>query len=380
MLLKKLCLTLILVIFLSFSAYSADVPSLSASSAVLINAETKEIIYEKNAHTQRSMASTTKIMTSILAIESGRLSEAVTAENMEAEGTSIGLKNGYKLTLEALVWGMMLESGNDAAKLTATYLCGSEENFASLMNEKAAEIGMSDTNFVTASGLDSDEHYSTAYDMALLGAYAVDNPLFREICSAKTKRVEFMEPGITRTFSNHNRLLSSCEGVFGIKTGFTKKSGRCLVTACERDGTVLVAVTLNAGDDWNDHRKLYNYGYKVCENEDIYVRVPDRVKVYGGICDNASISTESNPISVSLKDKSSDITQRVYLTEFIYAPVKKGDVLGKVEIIKDGRVISESSIMSSENVSAAEPLPEKKSIFGSIFSKIKEIFNLPKGL
>ena len=375
MLLKKLCLTLILIIFFSLSAYSADVPSLSASSAVLINAVTKEIIYEKNAYTHRAMASTTKIMTGILAIESGRLSEIVTAKNMEAEGTSIGLKNGYRLALEALVWGMMLESGNDAAKLTAAYLSGSEENFAVLMNKKAAEIGMSNTNFITASGLDADEHYSTAYDMALLGAYAVSNPVFREICSAKTKRIEFIEPGIMRTFSNHNRLLSSCEGVFGIKTGFTKKSGRCLVTACEREGTVLVAVTLNAGDDWNDHRKLYDYGYEVCMAEDVFMRIPDGIKVYGGICDNVRICPESNPISVSLRDKSGDITQQIYLPEFIYAPIKKGDILGEVQLIKDGRVISESSIISSEDIPSAEPLPQKK----SLFSKIKEIFNRLKG-
>lgn len=375
MLLKKLCLTLILVIFFSFSAYSADVPSLSASSAVLINAVTKEIIYEKNAYTHRSMASTTKIMTGILAIESGRLSEIVAAKNMEAEGTSIGLKNGYRLTLEALVWGMMLESGNDAAKLTAAYLSGSEEDFASLMNDKASEIGMRSTNFVTASGLDADEHYSTAYDMALLGAYAVSNPVFREICSAKTKRIEFIEPGIVRTFSNHNRLLSSCEGVFGIKTGFTKKSGRCLVTACEREDTVLVAVTLNAGDDWNDHRKLYDYGYKACGTEDVFMRIPDSIIVYGGNDDAVSIVLSCNPMKVCRRNRSSSITQRVYLPEFIYAPVKKGDILGKIELIADGKVISQSSIISSEDIMSAEPLPEKK----SVFSKIKEIFNRLKG-
>ncbi len=374
MLLKKLCLTLIFILFFSFSAYSADVPSISASSAVLINAETKEIIYEKNAITERSMASTTKIMTSILAIESGRLNEVVTAENIKAEGTSIGLKDGYRLTLEALVWGMMLESGNDAAKLTADYLGGSEENFAVLMNKKAAEIGMSNTNFITASGLDAEEHYSTAYDMALLGAYAVSNPQFREICSSKTKRVEFIEPDITVTFSNHNRLLSYCEGVFGIKTGFTKKSGRCLVSACEREGTVLVAVTLNAGDDWNDHKKLYDYGYTVCENETAYVHIPDSVKVYGGICDKVSICIESNPVNVSRKTVSS-VTQKVFLPEFIYAPVKKGDILGRIELISDGKVILQRSIISSEDVMSAEPLPEKK----GIFSRIKEIFNIPKG-
>ena len=375
MLLKKLFSTLILICVFSFSVYSADEPQISAHSAILINAETKEIIYEKNAYVQRSMASTTKIMTSILAIESGKLSDVITAENINSEGTSIGLKDGYKLTLDDLVWGMMLESGNDAAKLTADYLSGSEENFALLMNKKADEIGMTRSNFVTASGLDDKEHYSTAYDMALLGAYAVKNPLFREICSAKSKRVSFIEPAITCTFSNHNRLLSSCEGVFGIKTGFTKKSGRCLVTACERDGTVLVCVTLNAGDDWNDHIKLYRYGYEVCESRDVFIRIPESINVYGGVESTVKFCLAEGPVRISLKDNNCKITQKICLPEFVYAPIKKGDVLGKAQILNNGKVIYESDILSSEDVLEIEPLTENNNIFDRFFSKIIEIFD-----
>ena len=375
MLLKKLFSTLILICVFSFSVYSADEPQISAHSAILINAETKEIIYEKNAYVQRSMASTTKIMTSILAIESGKLSDVITAENINSEGTSIGLKDGYKLTLDDLVWGMMLESGNDAAKLTADYLSGSEENFALLMNKKADEIGMTRSNFVTASGLDDKEHYSTAYDMALLGAYAVKNPLFREICSAKSKRVSFIEPAITCTFSNHNRLLSSCEGVFGIKTGFTKKSGRCLVTACERDGTVLVCVTLNAGDDWNDHIKLYRYGYEVCESRDVFIRIPESINVYGGADSTVKFCLAEGPVRISLKDNNCKITQKICLPEFVYAPIKKGDVLGKAQILNNGKVIYESDILSSEDVLEIEPLTENDNIFDRFFSKIIEIFD-----
>lgn len=359
----------------SFSVYSADEPSLSAQSAVLINAETKEIIYEKNAYKQRSMASTTKIMTSVLAVESGRLSEVVTAENVDAEGSSIGLKNGYKLTLEALTYGMMLESGNDAAELTAEFLGGSEEEFSVLMNNKAHEIGMNNTNFVTASGLDSDEHYSTAYDMAILGAYAIQNPIFREICSTKTKRVDFIEPEISVTFSNHNKLLSWCDGVFGIKTGFTKKSGRCLVSACERDGRVLVAVTLNAGDDWNDHKRLYDYGFDVCGLNEVYIRLPECVRVYGGNLQSVSLSLKDNPVRLSYTENIGKITRRVYLPSFIYAPIEIGEVIGKVDLLCGDSVIASYDIYSGGCVDAIDPIPENKSLWARIKDKINEILN-----
>ena len=354
-------------------AYSADIPAISARSAVVINAETKEILYEKNAYDKRSMASTTKIMTSILALESGRLSDVVTAQNVNSEGTSIGLSNGYKLTVEALVWGMMLESGNDAAELVAEYFANSEENFAVLMNNKAAEIGMCNTNFVTASGLDSEGHCSTAYDMALLGAYAVNNPSFREICSTKTKRVEFIEPACVRVFSNHNRLISMCEGVFGIKTGFTKKSGRCLVSACERDDVVLVAVTLNAGDDWNDHIKLFEYGYDKITDKQVYARVPERVRVYGGSGNFALISLQENPVKISVCNEDYKITQKIILPDFVYAPIMKGDSVGKVQLLTDNKVICERDIVCTQSIAAIEQTTENN-IFTEFLSRFKGLF------
>ncbi len=375
MLLKKLLLTLFLTLIFSFSAYSLNEPTLSARSAILVNAETKEIIYEKKAYDRRSMASTTKIMTSILAIESGRLNEIVTAENMAAEGSSIGLKNGNKLTLETLVWGMLLESGNDAAKLTANFISGSEEAFAKVMNDKSMAIGMTDTNFVTASGLDDSEHYSTAFDMALLGAYAIRNPQFAEMCSTKTKTVKFIDPDISLTFSNHNRLLSMCDGAFGIKTGFTKKSGRCLVSACRRDGVTLVAVTLNAGDDWNDHLKLYNYGFKSLQCEEVYFRLPESVIVHGGNAGECNIGTEYDNVTVSFSDKSKKLTQKIYLPAFIYAPLSKGDMIGKVELYSNNKLINTYAVVAKEDIKAINPIPEKESLFKRFIIKITEFFN-----
>jgi D-alanyl-D-alanine carboxypeptidase/D-alanyl-D-alanine carboxypeptidase (penicillin-binding protein 5/6) len=374
LLLKKLLLTLFFILIFSFSAYSADEPSLSAHSAILINAQTKEIIYEKNAREKLSMASTTKIMTAILAIESGRLSEVVTAENMQAEGSSIGLENGNKLTLETLVWGMMLESGNDAARLSANFLAGDEKAFSVLMNEKAETLGMYDTNFVTASGLDSEHHYSTAYDMALLGAYATDNPIFRNICSTKRKTVRFIEPDISKTFSNHNKLLTYYDSVIGIKTGFTKKSGRCLVSACERNGIVLVAVTLNAGDDWNDHMKLFDYGFDVCENKAVFIRLPDSVKVYGGCNNFAEIGLVENPVKISIVGNT-QLTQKIYIPKFIYAPVRKGDIIGKVQLLYGDLAVFECSIIAKSDIEATEPITEKESVIKRIISDIKEFIN-----
>lgn len=375
MLLKKLLLIVFFLVLFSFSVYSADEPGLSAHSAILINAETKEIIYEKNAFDRRSMASTTKIMTSIIAIESGRMSEVVTAENMAAEGSSIGLKNGNKLTLETLVWGMLLESGNDAAKLTANFLAGSEAEFTLTMNEKALAIGMTDTNFITASGLDDEEHYSTAYDMAILGAYAVRNPQFSEMCSTKIKTVSFIEPDISLTFSNHNKLLSMCRGAFGIKTGFTKKSGRCLVSACKRDGITLVAVTLNAGDDWNDHIKLYDYGFDSLDCKEVYFRLPESIRVYGGTSTECQIVAESNPVSVGLLSENAALTQKIYLPSFIYAPVSEGEIIGKVKLFNGNKCINSYNIIAKENIEAISPIYEKESLFKRLIDKITEFFN-----
>lgn len=376
--LKKLFLIISLICCFGFSAYSADELTLSAHSAVLINADTLEVIYEKNAYEQRSMASTTKIMTALLAIESGRMSQQVTAKNMASEGTSIGLKDGYKMSLESLVWGMLLESGNDAAKLTANFLAGSEEKFAQQMNRKANVIGMSDTCFVTASGLDSEEHYTTAYDMALLGACAVKNPLFREICSSKTKTVRFIEPEITMTFSNHNKLLYSCEGAFGIKTGFTKKSGRCLVSACERNGITLIAVTLNAGDDWNDHIRLYNYGYDKIKTERLYLRLPDIIAVQGGKAESTLITSEVKEPMISFSGEKGSITQKIYLPRFVYAPVIEGETLGKVEIYRNNKLINTLNIVAKTAVEPAE-YRESKSLLTRFKEKISDMFIKLKG-
>ena len=213
------------------------------------------------------MASTTKIMTALIAVQSEQLDDVVeiTKEMIEVEGSSIYLKAGEKLTLRSLVVGLLLESGNDAANAIAITLAGSKEAFADKMNEVAASLGMKNTHFVTPSGLDDDEHYTTAYDMALLGSAAMRCPEFAAIACRQSMTIDFVEPAVRRTFYNHNRLLLEMDGCSGVKTGFTKKSGRCLVSSCERDGILLIAVTLNDPDDWNDHKKMMDYGFSQVE-------------------------------------------------------------------------------------------------------------------
>lgn len=372
MLIKKIFFTLLIISLCAFPVKGANSLEVSAKSAVILNRQTKQVVFEKNAYEKRSMASTTKIMTALIACESGRLYECVTIseEMCGAEGTSVGLKAGYKLRLYDLVCAMMLESGNDAANAVAIFLGKTAEGFSKMMNDKAYEIGMCSTNFVTASGLDHENHYTTAYDMALLGAYAMDNAFLSSICSLKSSKVEYIKPDIVVNYSNHNRLLYSYDGVYGIKTGFTKKSGRCLVSAAKNEKGDFVCVTLNAPNDWNDHKKMFDYAFSNSVTDDYYLRIPDEVTVMGGVFSKIMIETKS-PYRISLS-KNGKITQKVYLSSFVYAPIKKGDILGKVILLCDNKQIASVPIIAKESCNSTEPTYKEKK---SIFIRLKNMFS-----
>lgn len=333
------------------SGVGAAPPDLSAKRAALINADTGELIYGKNEHERASMASTTKIMTSLLALESGKPNDVVTAsaQAVRVEGTSIGLRAGDQITLKTLVCGMLLESGNDAANVTAEYLAGSNDAFAAMMNKRAAEIGMQDTHFVTPSGLDDEEHYSTAYDMALLGACAIQNRAFVQICSARSMRVSYGTPEAARTFTNHNRMLSDYEGAIGIKTGFTKKSGRCLVTAARRNGVTLVAVTLNDPDDWRDHAALLDYGFEQVRTAPADLDFSTiSVPVSGGVAENVAVYS---PQEIFLPVEQG--TERfVFIEKFLYAPVQKDDIIGEAVYVQNGSIVARAVLCAASDVQA----------------------------
>ena len=352
--------------------------SISARSAILINAQTHEIVYEKNAYETRGMASTTKIMTALLAIEYGDLKRFVVAqdEDVRIEGTSIGLKAGDKIRLETLVQGMLLESGNDAANVTARFVGGSRENFVSLMNQKAKEIGMLNSHFENPSGLTEEGHYSTAYDMALLGSYAIKNQKLREISSLSSIRVSYGNPKYERTFKNHNKLLNIVDGAFGIKTGFTKASGRCLVSAAERDGITLVAVTFSAPDDWNDHKKLYEYGF---ENVKTFRSDFDaeeiKIDVVGSDKKRIGVKLKNQLIYTAVKEQINTDTI-VICDKFLYADIKKGDRVGYVRMLSDdGKLLCESDLLAKEDAPICFDEKSKKI---SLYEKILGILKIDR--
>ena len=235
----------------------AEALEVSATAAVLMDADMGQVLYEKNGDRQMLIASTTKIMTALVVLEHAAPDDVITVTpDHMAEGSSMYLRAGETVRVEELLYGLLLCSGNDAA-LALTECAGGLTPFVALMNEKAAALGMAHTSFANPNGLDADGHYSTARDMAVLAAAAVENPTFRRICSSRCVTIG------QRTMENHNRLLRQVEGCVGLKTGYTRAAGRTLVSCTERDGCRLVAVTLQDGNDWADHAALYDYGFRL---------------------------------------------------------------------------------------------------------------------
>lgn len=335
-----------------FAAAQEQPTDISAQACILMVADTHEVLFARNEQEKLPMASTTKIMTALVALESGILQKEITVtdEMVRVEGTSIGLLPGDTVTVQTLVAGMLLESGNDAANVTAYAVSGGIAPFLEKMNAKARELGMQNTCFETVSGLDSENHCSTAYDMALLGCAAIQNPAFCAICSQTHMRVSYGNPPYARTFSNHNKLLRACDGVFGIKTGFTKKSGRCLVSAAKRDGVTLVAVTLNAPNDWSDHNKLLDFGFSAVQKQQAFS--PEQcpqIAVVGG--ESAFVTaTVVGDCSVALGNIAAQVTTKVYVQPFLYAPVQAGDCVGRVDLFVNGEKVSTRSLVAAENV------------------------------
>lgn len=366
--------------FSDVSAYASV--GVSAESAVLMCADNGEILFSRNADRQLSMASTTKIMTSLIALESATPDKeiTVTKEMVSVEGTSMGLMPGDRVSISELVYGMLLQSGNDAANTVAYVIGGSRDGFAKLMNDRAREIGMDNTNFVTASGLDDDNHYSTAYDMALLAAECIKNPEFAEICRQKTAKLTYGNPPYARTLTNHNKLLWKYSDSIGIKTGFTKKSGRCLVSAAERNGVTLIAVTLNAPDDWNDHISMFEYGFSKCKGVYIGCDFNDvKVSVVGGEKRFAGVRPAYNPEWIS--DEKSYC--RVLLKKFEYAPIPKDMILGTAVFFSGDNIIEEVPLLAEEPIFIKhvpiEETEKKSNFFSEFIKKLKDYFNVSGG-
>ena len=340
-------------------------PEVSAQSAVVLTADTGTVLFEKDGHTPRPVASTTKIMTALLALEAaqerGDPLVDITQEMVAVEGSSMGLQAGDSISLTGLAAGMLLASGNDAANAAALYLDGSLESFAARMNQRAAALGMEDTHFVTPSGLDGEDaqglgHLSTAYDMALLARAALEDQAFRQLCSSPSLAVEFAEPVKRVTYTNHNKLLAQYQGCVGVKTGFTKEAGRCLVSAAERDGALLIAVTLNAPNDWEDHTALLDYGFSQVEpyqlaGGDVRLTVP----VVGSPVEVMSLRG-SNGGEVTLPlGQGAQVERVVRVPKFLYAPVEAGEQVGEICWYLEGQLLGSAPLTAA----GAAPLQEK---------------------
>ncbi|MBQ3553516.1 MAG: D-alanyl-D-alanine carboxypeptidase [Clostridia bacterium] len=357
---KKLGLLLLCIVLVMGKPIAAEALSVSAKYACVLDAQTGKILYEKNAYDRHSMASTTKIMTALVALERGNTEDIVTVSKNAAgtEGSSIYLKAGEKITLGDLLYGVMLASGNDAAIAVAEHIGGSVSGFADLMNQKAKEIGAKNTQFKNPNGLDEEGHYTTAYDLALITKEALANPKFTEIASTWNKKISNGEESYLRVLTNHNKLLKQYEGCIGVKTGYTKKTGRCLVSAAERDNLRLIAVTLSAPDDWRDHTNMLNdafskYSAKPMILKDMEIKT---VPVISGDKERIRLLAEDDFYTSGVDDK--DWSLDISVPENVPAPIKQGTALGTLKILYQGKLMKEIRLCAEEDVTFVEP-PKK---------------------
>lgn len=345
---KLVCALLFLALLFNISP---PTKALSARAAVVISGDTGDVLYSLNSDVRLPMASTTKIMTALLLTQNCKDLDAeiiVTNEMVAVEGSSMGLLPGDRVSYRGLLYGMMLSSGNDAANATAIAIGGSVDGFVALMNNKAQELGLNNTHFVTPSGLDGEGHYTTAYELALIAREALKNPDFAEAAAAKSATLYYGNPPYRRTISNHNKLLEMYNDIVGVKTGFTKKSGRCLVSAARQDGKYVIAVTLNDGDDWADHRFLLDTGMAAIEvyeysNESTAVRIP----VLSGKDESAEVIIGSADFCIP---KGQSVESKLCMPHFLYAPVEKDAIIGSIEYMSLDRLVYRGNIIASDSI------------------------------
>lgn len=361
-------------IFLSASIPSVGALSPSAESAVLIDAQSGEVLYGKNEDTPRPMASTTKIMTALVALENADVNDVIEIadEAIGVEGSSIYLQKGERMTLLELLYAMLLQSANDAAVAIAVGVGGSVPRFAEMMNEKARSLGLTVTHFENPNGLDAEGHVTTAKELARITAEALKNPVFAEIVSTYKKKISGPD-GSVRVVVNHNKLLNMYNGCIGVKTGFTKKSGRCLVSAAQRESLTLIAVTLSAPDDWNDHMALLDYGFEnyLCEilcDEGGFI---EALPVVGGKQDSL-LCVNTDYVAATLPRSHGEITVDIELPQMVYAPVKAGDIVGHVTYRCEGEIIGETDIKAAYDVGQ---IKYKKNFWQKVWDFISSVFS-----
>jgi D-alanyl-D-alanine carboxypeptidase (penicillin-binding protein 5/6) len=356
MLNKRFCTYLLIVFSLLLLPGRAEALEISAKSAVLMDADSGRVLYEKNSHERLPQASTTKITSAILAIEKGNFKDKVKISKYAAEtgGSAIWLETGEVLTLEQLVYAMLLNSANDATMAVAEHIGGSEKNFVRMMNAFAEKVGAKDTHYVNPHGLHDDNHYSSAYDLALLGRYAMQNPTFEKIVATKKRVIPWAGHEWSRLLINKNKFIENPDlypGADGIKNGFTTPAGYCLVASATRNGMRLIAVVMDCPGATDEIEKMFDYGFNNYKRTLLFSRgeTIDRLHLEEKKTDLGLVSAE--PFYAALQqDEAGKVDVEVTVPENISLPIKKGSVCGKAVCKVDGRVVGMVNLMASESV------------------------------
>lgn len=343
--------------------FPVQVNAYSAHSAVLLDADTGRTLYSHNANERSLIASTTKIMTALIVCEQTNVLDRVRIpkEAVGIEGSSVYLREGEILTVQELLYGLMLHSGNDAAVALAIYCGGTLEGFVGLMNDKAHSLKLTGTHFENPHGLDGQEHYATAQDLAVLAAYAMDNPVFYKTVSAKRVKIG------DRHLRNHNKLLWLLEGADGVKTGFTKAAGRILVSSVTRDGRRLIAVTINDPNDWQDHIELHTAGFREFSTEQLIFpgQCLGKAEVAGGDLGIVSLmAAEGFRYPIRNGEQVSVLLQK---PGFVYAPVVEGADAGFAYVCIDGCAVAKIPLVYGSTVE--QPAPKKTGFFTKLFGE-----------
>ncbi len=367
----SLCLSLFLLFTSLVNSVYADDMYIDAVSAIALDCDSKVVLYEKNAYTTIEIASTTKIITALVAIKCGDLNKKVVVSEKAASirGSTIGLRKGEEITIKELLYGLMLRSGNDAAIAIAEGVSGSIDEFLKLMNEYALEIGLLNSNFESPHGLDSSNHYSTAYDLALVTTKAKEIKLFNDIVSSKD--IDAKDYNFTRSYHNINKILWLLPNATGVKTGYTGKAGKCLVTSVKIQNRDVVIVTLNCTPRWKETEKISeyvkkNYEYKKFINKG---EVLEQVNIKNAV-DKVEIVSKRDIIIPVKKDQSIEVKIRKPLYE-IYAPVHGGEKIGRIDVYANDKLLFTEALVAKNSV-------EHKNNFRRKFEKIKNFLGIPK--
>lgn len=364
---RKISILIVLFILIMSNLVVASNLNVSGQSYILIEENSGRVLLENNSHKKMAMASTTKIMTALIAIERGRLDDVVLIgeDSVNVEGSSIYLGVGEKVKMIDLIYGLMLRSGNDSAVAIANHISKSEEDFVSLMNQKAKLIGAKNTNFMNPHGLHHENHYSTAYDLSLITREAFKYSEFENISNSKVYTGSRERENY---FVNKNKTLWEYEGGDGVKIGYTMSSGRCLVSSATRNNMRLIAVSLNAPNWFNDNYKLMDYGFNNYKLYNIYEKdqLITQANVIEGVKEKIPLVSERDFLYPLRKEEVDKIKLNVNILNEINAPIKKGDILGEVEVYLEGSFIRRDNLIAKYDV-------DRKSFLTRILDDIRAI-------